>query len=87
MTNYIFYQLLIKTMITDKNVEADKIDKVEKVDVTDRIIIGGENEIKSNGTNNRLSNELLQKFSGKSREVCTFYKNSILRRNKNIIFL
>lgn len=35
----------------------------------ERIIIGGENDSQSATTNSRISNELLQKFEGKSREV------------------
>lgn len=36
---------------------------------TERIIIGGENESRIPSQNNRVSNELLQKFEGKTREV------------------
>lgn len=42
--------------------------KVDKR-ITERVIIGGENEDRIISTNNRISNELLQKFDGKSREV------------------
>lgn len=51
-----------------KNFRKDKNDeKIEKqLNSSERIIIGGENE--SPTVNNRISNELLQKFEGKTRE-------------------
>lgn len=50
---------------------------------TERIIIGGENESRVHTQNNRISNELLQKFEGKTREVKKIY----LKVAHSLIFL
>ncbi|KAF5284824.1 hypothetical protein FQA39_LY04549 [Lamprigera yunnana] len=47
--------------------KTDFSDKYDKYNSQERIIIGGETEVKVS-SNNKISNEVLQKFDGKSRE-------------------
>lgn len=47
----------------------DNMLEMKHANSAERIIIGGENDSHPMPTNNRISNELLQKFEGKSREV------------------
>lgn len=60
------YEIFV--LILDKNEAHDHLD-AKISELNERIIIGGENEIKSSPTNNRMFNEIAQRFSGKTREV------------------
>lgn len=59
----------IITAVSDKS-ESDLKSGIMHNKRIDRVIVGGENENNVPVSNNRISNELLMKFEGKSREVC-----------------
>lgn len=79
--NLVIFSLILHVgcLVLDKE-KYDVVDKHEKTasNSHERVIIGGEREVIPEKPPNHVSNELLQKFEGKTREVRT------LSRQKNL---